>query len=171
MARYDLSEGRFDTTGMRVGIVVARFNQWVTDALFEGALRALARHGLGEDRLTVVRVPGAFEIPLAARLLADTGVLEAIIALGAVIRGETAHFEYVAGECARGVSRVALDTCVPTIFGVLTVDDEDQARARIGGPEGHKGEEAALAALEMASLARALRPGPFPAAGPLTAGT
>jgi len=156
MARYDIAESELDARGMRVGIVAARFNGEVVARLLAGAEAALARHRVDPASVTLVRVPGAFEIPLAAQRLATLGGVDALITLGAVVRGETPHFDYVAGECARGVARVALDAGLPVIFGVLTADTMAQALARAGGEHGNKGEEAALAALEMASLLRRL---------------
>ena len=154
MGEYNTAEGDLDASGMRFGIAVARFNQDVTDGLLEGAQRALKEHNAGD--VTVAWVPGAFELPLVAKRLAASGAVDAVICLGAVIRGETAHFEYVAGECAAGLTRASLDTGVPVIFGVLTVDSREQAFDRLGGSEGHKGEEAALTAIEMVALLRAL---------------
>jgi 6,7-dimethyl-8-ribityllumazine synthase len=156
MARYDLEPTAFDVAGMRFAIVAARFNRVIVEALLDGALQTFAEHGVGPADLEVVQVPGAFEVPLAALRLACTGRYDAIVTLGAVVRGDTPHFEYVAGECARGIARVTLDADIPVIFGVLTVDDMAQAEARIGGAHGHKGTEAALAALEMATLGRRL---------------
>ena len=158
MARYDIPEGQFEVEGARVAVVAGRFNVDVVDALLQGALETLHSHGIPASDTTVVRVPGAFELPLLARRLAARGGFDAIITLGAVVRGDTPHFDYVAGECARGVARVALDFDLPVIFGVLTTDDLSQARARAGGSEGNKGREAALAALEMVSLLRKLPP-------------
>ena len=152
MAHYDIVPGEYEAAGAQVGIVAARFNARFVDRLLEGALRVLGRYGAAEP--TVVRVPGAFEIPLAARRLAGAPGIEAVIALGAVVRGETPHFDHVAASCAQGVMRAGLDRGVPVIFGVLTTDDDAQAAARTGGEHGHKGEEAALAALEMATLLR-----------------
>ena len=140
----------------RVAVVVSRFNETVTNLLLEGARDALRRHGLPDSDVDVVWVPGAFELPVAAEAAAAGGRYDAIVALGCVIRGETAHFEYVAGETAAGITRAGLDTGVPVIFGVLTVDDREQAHDRLGGKEGHKGEEAALTAIEMVSLLRGL---------------
>ena len=152
MATYDIVEGEYEVAGAGIGIVAARFNSRFVDRLLEGALRVLARHGVADP--TVVRVPGAFELPLAARHLARAEGIEAVIALGAVVRGETPHFDYVSDACAQGVMRAALDEGVPVIFGVLTTDDDEQAAARTGGAHGNKGEEAALAALEMVTLLR-----------------
>ncbi|MDZ4827217.1 MAG: 6,7-dimethyl-8-ribityllumazine synthase [Actinomycetota bacterium] len=152
MGEYAAFEGDLDATGMRFAVAVARFNHDITSALLEGAQRMLDKHGA--DQVDVVWVPGAFELPMVAQRLAAT--YDAVICLGAVIRGDTPHFEYVAGECARGLTRVALDTSKPVIFGVLTVDNRAQANERIGGAEGHKGEEAATTAIEMVSLLRTL---------------
>ena len=148
------SEEELDATGMRVAIVVARFNHDITSELLEGAERILQKQGAAD--VSVLWVPGAFEAPLVAKRLAASGTVDAVICLGAVIRGETAHFEYVAGETAAGITRAGLDTGIPVIFGVLTVDDRQQARDRLGGKEGHKGEEAALTAIEMVALLRGL---------------
>jgi 6,7-dimethyl-8-ribityllumazine synthase len=139
---------------MRFGVVVARFNRDVTEKLLEGAEAMLRKHDAAD--VTVAWVPGAYELPLVAKRLAGSGSVDAVVCLGAVIRGETAHFEYVAGEAAAGITRAALDTGVPVIFGVLTVDTREQAIDRLGGKEGHKGEEAALTAIEMVSLFREL---------------
>jgi len=156
MAKYDVQVSDFSIDGARFAIVAARFNAVITDALLDGAAATLAEHGVPDDHVSVVQVPGAFEIPITAKRLAASGRYEAIIALGAVVRGATPHFEYVAGECARGVSRVALAENVPVIFGVLTTDNDEQARERAGGKEGNKGCEAALAGLEMVTLLRRL---------------
>jgi 6,7-dimethyl-8-ribityllumazine synthase len=142
---------------MRIGIVVSRFNDTVSVALLEGAVEALQRHGARADDIVVAWVPGAFEIPIAARELAEHGGIDAIVGLGAVIRGETAHFDYVAGEAARGIASVHASTGVPATFGVLTVDTLEQAMDRAGGKYGNKGAEAAEVAIEMASLLRELR--------------
>lgn len=142
--------------GVRVGVVCGRFNDHVTTRLLDGALNGLALHGVSEDDVTVVWVPGAFEIPLAAKVLAESGSVDAVVTLGAVIRGETAHFDYVAGECARGVQAAQLDTGVPIVFGVLTTENLEQALARSDESD-NKGEESARAALEMVAVLRALR--------------
>lgn len=154
MGEYAGHEGTLDATGMRLAIAVARFNRDITERLLEGAERAAREHGA--DDVSIVWVPGAFELPLVAKHLAASGAVDAVVCLGAVIRGETAHFEYVAGECASGIARAALDTGVPVVFGVLTVDDRQQALDRVGGKEGHKGEEAAATAIEMVSLLRTI---------------
>lgn len=144
--------------GLRFAAVVARFNHLICARLLQGTARELASRGGAADDLHVAWVPGAFEIPLVAKRLAGSGTVDAIICLGAVVRGETAHFEYVAGPCASGVAAAALDTGVPIIFGVLTTDDEAQALDRAGGREGNKGSEAALTAIEMVRLLRSLPP-------------
>jgi len=155
MGTYEQGDA-VDTRGLRVATVVARFNQHVTSLLEDGAIATLSEHGVVGDDAPVFRVPGAFELPVVAKRLAESGQWDAVVCLGAVIRGDTPHFDYVAGECAAGLARVALDTGVPVVFGVLTTDDLDQALARAGGAEGNKGSEAAATALETAALLRAL---------------
>lgn len=140
--------------GLRVGIVAGRFNDFIVAPLLEGAVELLLAHGAARRDVAVWRVPGAFELPLAAQRLARSGRFDAVIALGAVIRGDTPHFDFVAGECAAGLMRASLDTGVPVIFGVLTTDTEKQARARAGGRHGNKGAEAALTAIDMVQLLR-----------------
>lgn len=150
-------EGNFCAASeMRFCLVVARWNSFVVDSLEQGALDALRRHGVSDEQLTIVRVPGAFEMPVAIERLAAQGGYDAIIALGAVIRGGTPHFEYVAGECVKGMAQVSLKHGLPVAFGVLTVDSIEQAIERAGTKAGNKGAEAALSALEMANLLRAL---------------
>ena len=156
MARYDIAPSEYDTAGARIAIVAARFNDGVVSRLLEAALDTLARHGLDRDGVHVVRVPGAFEIPVAARWIACRGSVDAVVALGAVIRGDTPHFDYVCAEAARGIQTVSIETDIPVLFGILTCDDPAQANARAGGERGNKGREAALAALEMISLRRRL---------------
>jgi 6,7-dimethyl-8-ribityllumazine synthase len=156
MGTYTEYEGRLDASGMRIAIIAGRFNDDVTKLLLDGALHELAGKGLEPDAVPVVWVPGAFEIPLAAKRLAESGEVDAVVCLGAVIRGDTPHFDFVAGECASGISRVALDTGVPVAFGVLTTEDLDQALARAGGAEGNKGAESAATAVEMVDLLRQL---------------
>ena len=136
--------------------MVARWNSFVVEHLLEGALDALRRHGISDDQMHIVRVPGAFEIPIACQKLAQRDDCDAIIALGAVIRGGTPHFEYVAGECTKGLAQVQMDTGKPIAFGVLTVDSIEQAVERSGTKAGNKGAEAAMSALEMVSLGIAL---------------
>jgi 6,7-dimethyl-8-ribityllumazine synthase len=154
MGQYTECEGALDATGMRIAIVAGRFNDHITTPLLDGARATLSKAGL--DDVPVHWVPGAFEIPLVAQRLASSGGCDAVVCLGAVIRGDTPHFEYVAGECAAGIMRVQLDTGVPVIFGVLTTDDLDQALARCGGAVGNKGEESAATAVEMVDLLRQL---------------
>lgn len=149
----------------RYGIVASRFNSFITDSLLKGALDGLLRHGVDEDRIDVVWVPGAFEIPLPARKMAASGRYDAVICLGCVIRGETSHFDYVAGEAAKGIAEAARDTGVPVIFGVLTTENVEQAAERAGPMEDNRGREAALAALRMADVMRRLD-GPDEAGGP-----
>jgi 6,7-dimethyl-8-ribityllumazine synthase len=149
--------GTLDATGMRFGIVVSRFNDVVSTPLLEGAVEALEVHGVSADDVVIAWVPGAFETPIAAREIAEHGDVDAVVCLGAVIRGDTAHFDFVAGEAARGIASVHATTGVPATFGVLTVDTLEQAMDRAGGKHGNKGAEAALAAIEMVSLLRELR--------------
>ncbi len=145
-------EGEHRGAGRRVAIIAARFNQIVTERLVEGALSGLSSHGVDGGDVTVTWVPGAFEIPLVASRLASSDSVDAVICLGAVIRGETAHFDLVAGEAARGIADVARTTGVPIIFEILATDDLAQAQARAGGAQGNKGYEAAISALEMVSV-------------------
>lgn len=156
MGEYEEYEGSLDASGMRLAIVAGRFNAHVTRPLLEGALTALQEQGLKPDEVPVHWVPGAFEIPLVAKRLAASGTVDAVMCLGAVIRGATAHFDYVAGPCAAGIAQAGLETGVPVVFGVLTTDDDQQALDRAGGPEGNKGAEAARTAIEMVTLLRSL---------------
>ncbi len=149
-------EAELAARDLRFAIIAARFNDFVVEPLLRGALDALKRHGVLEKQIEIVRVPGAFDIPIVARKLALSRRYEALIALGAVIRGETPHFDYVAGECAGGLSRVALETGIPVAFGVLTTDTLEQAVDRAGGKAGNKGTDCALVAIEMANLLRRL---------------
>ncbi|HUQ21162.1 MAG TPA: 6,7-dimethyl-8-ribityllumazine synthase [Gemmatimonadaceae bacterium] len=142
--------------GRRVGVVVSRFNETITRALLEGALDALVRHGVGFDDIDVLWVPGAWELPLAARAAMSTERYDAIVALGAVIRGDTPHFDYVAGEASRGLANASVEGEIPIGFGLLTCDNMEQAEARAGGVHGNKGWDAALAALEMIELMQQL---------------
>jgi len=155
MARYDIPEGEYETGGARFAIVVAKFNGPITERLLEGAQATLGKHGVNDEAIDIVRVPGAFELPLAARRAASGDRVAAVIALGAVVRGGTPHFEYVCRECARGIMQVGLELDLPVIFGVLTTDTMEQALARAGGAEGNKGRAAAIAALEMTTVLRA----------------
>jgi 6,7-dimethyl-8-ribityllumazine synthase len=149
-------EGTFATPPGRFALVAARFNGAIVEPLVAGAIDALVRHGVKDDAIDVVRVPGSYEIPLVAKKLAASGKYAALICLGAVIRGETGHYDHVAGEAAGGIGRVALETGVPVIFGVLTTETLEQAINRAGAKSGNKGFEAALAAIEMVNLLRAL---------------
>ena len=149
-------EGKLDATGLRFGIIVSRFNSFIGERLLEGALDALVRHGGADSNITVVRVPGAFEIPLATKKLAESGKYDALICLGAVIRGSTPHFDYVAAEVSKGVASVSLESGVPVAFGVLTTDSIEQAIERAGTKAGNKGFEAAVTAIETANLLKGL---------------
>ena len=149
-------EGKISAEGYRFGLVVSRFNDFISSKLVEGAVDALKRHGAAEEQLLLVKVPGAFEIPLAAKKLAESGKVDALICLGAVIRGSTPHFDYVAAEVSKGIAMVALDTKVPVAFGVLTTDNLEQAIERAGTKSGNKGWDAAVAAMEMVNLLRQL---------------
>jgi 6,7-dimethyl-8-ribityllumazine synthase len=157
MGEYARYEGELDATGMRFAIVAARFNRDVTEPLCAGAEKMLRDHGAAD--VHVAWVPGAFELPLVAKRFAQSGAVDAVVCIGAVIRGETPHFEYVAGAAAGGIARVAEQTGVPVLFGVLTTETREQALERAGGRLGNKGSEAAAGAVEMANLVRAIRPG------------
>jgi len=150
MAKY--LEGNLQGTGRKLGIVVARFNSFICEKLLEGALDSLVRSGVTSEDVTVARVPGAFEIPLVAQKMAKSGKYDAVIVLGAVIRGATPHFNYVAGEVAKGTAQVMLETGVPVLFGVLTTETIEQAIERAGTKAGNKGSDVAIAALEMINL-------------------
>ncbi|MBD3176771.1 MAG: 6,7-dimethyl-8-ribityllumazine synthase [Armatimonadia bacterium] len=145
-------EGHLDARGLRVGVVLSRFNSFVTTKLLDGARDALVRHGASEDDLAVAWVPGAFEVPLVAKKMAEGGQYDAVVCLGAVIRGDTPHFDYVAGESAKGIAQVALDTGVPVVYGIVTTEPLEQAIERAGTRMGNKGAEAAMTAIEMARL-------------------
>jgi 6,7-dimethyl-8-ribityllumazine synthase len=151
-------EGTYNAQGHRYAIAVSRWNEFITRRLLEGALDCLRMHGVDDDAVTVVVYPGAFELPLVVRRLAESGAYDAVIALGAVIRGATPHFEYVAGNAASGVASIALETGVPCAFGVLTTDTVEQAVERAGTKAGNKGWESAQAAIEMVNLLRAIPP-------------
>ncbi|TJY44391.1 6,7-dimethyl-8-ribityllumazine synthase [Cohnella pontilimi] len=150
-------EGNLVSKGLKYGIVVGRFNEFITSKLLGGAMDALKRHGAGDEDVDIAWVPGAFEIPLIAQKMAESGKYDAVITLGAVIRGSTPHFDYVCNEAAKGVAAIALKTGVPTIFGVLTTDSIEQAVERAGTKAGNKGWDAASSAIEMANLTRALK--------------
>ncbi|MGI9282890.1 MAG: 6,7-dimethyl-8-ribityllumazine synthase [Endozoicomonas sp.] len=149
-------EGSLQANGGKYAIVVGRWNAFVVESLLNGAVDSLTRHGVAQEDITIVRCPGAFEIPLTVKKVAKTQRFDAIIALGAVIRGGTPHFEFVANECVKGLSQVNLDEEIPVSFGVLTVDTIEQAIERSGTKAGNKGEEAAMAAFEMVSLLKKL---------------
>ncbi len=149
-------ERKLDAKGLRCGLVVSRFNSFISERLVEGAMDALLRHGAEEKNIQQVRVPGAFEIPLAAQKMATGGRFDAVICLGAVIRGATPHFDYVSSEVSKGVASVSLQTGVPIAFGVLTTDNLEQAIERAGTKAGNKGFDAAMSAIEMANLLKAL---------------
>ncbi|HUC92392.1 MAG TPA: 6,7-dimethyl-8-ribityllumazine synthase [Paenibacillus sp.] len=150
-------EGNLVSQGLKYGVVVGRFNEFITGKLLSGALDAFKRHGAGEDEVEIAWVPGAFEIPFIAQKMAESGKYDAVVTLGAVIRGSTPHFDYVCNEAAKGVAAIALKTGVPTIFGVLTTDSIEQAVERAGTKAGNKGWEAAVSAIEMANLTSALK--------------
>ena len=152
----NIIEGKLDAKGLRVGLLVSRFNSFVSERLVEGAIDALLRHGGEQEDISIVRVPGAFEIPPTAQQMAASGRYDAIVCLGAVIRGATPHFEYVSAEVSKGVASVAIDSGVPVTFGVLTTDTIEQAIERAGSKAGNKGFDAAMAAIEMANLYKAL---------------
>src|SRR5690554_3617390 len=156
MKQIEIIEGNLTPNNGRYAVIVGRWNAFVVESLLEGAVDSLMRHGVSEDNITIIRAPGAFELPLVAQKVAQRDEFAAIIALGAVIRGGTPHFEYVAGECTKGLAQVSMEYGVPVAFGVLTVDSIEQAIERSGTKAGNKGGEAALSALEMVSLLTAL---------------
>lgn len=149
--------GKLDATGLRLGIAVARFNELVSDKLLQGALDSWRRHGGAEDDVTVTWVPGSFELPLVARELATSGNVDVVVCLGTVIRGETPHFDYVAGQTAAGIARVGLDVAMPVLFGVVTAESLEQALDRAGGKHGNKGADAVTAAIETVRVIRQIR--------------
>ena len=153
----NIYEGDLNCNGLKFGIVVSRFNSFITTKLLDGALDAIKRHGGNLDAIDVVWIPGAFETPTVAKKLADSGRYNAIICIGAVIRGATPHFDYVAGESAKGIAQVALSTGVPIIYGIITTDTIEQAIERAGTKAGNKGAEAAVTAIEMANLYKQLQ--------------
>ena len=150
-------KGGYQGQGLRIAIVVGRFNRFVTQALLEGAQEALTQHGVGENDIAVAWVPGSFDLPVVAKSLAQTGQYDAIVCLGAVIRGETSHFDLVASNAASGIGRAAVDTGVPIMFGVLTTENMDQAINRAGGKSGNLGHSAAVGAIEMARLVQRIK--------------
>lgn len=149
-------EGKLDARGFRFGIVVSRFNSFISDRLVDGAMDALVRHGAEAESVQIVRVPGAYEIPMTAKKMVATARYDAVICLGAVIRGATPHFDYVSAEVSKGIAAVSLDSGVPVTFGVLTTDNIEQAIERAGSKAGNKGFDAAVSAIEMVSLFKAL---------------
>ena len=149
-------EGQLSAEGFRFAVIVSRFNDFISSRLVEGAMDALNRHGATDEQVVLVKVPGAFETPLAARKMAESGQYDAVICLGAVIRGATPHFDYVASEVSKGIANVALESRVPVTFGVLTTDNLEQAIERAGSKSGNKGYEAAMAAIEMVNLFKEL---------------
>ncbi len=150
-------EGNLVSSGLKYGIVVGRFNEFITSKLLSGALDALQRHGAKEEEISVAWVPGAFEIPFVAQKMAESGKYDAVITLGTVIRGSTTHYDYVCNEVAKGVAAVALKTGVPTIFGVVTTENIEQAIERAGTKAGNKGWDSAMSAIEMANLTNQLK--------------
>lgn len=153
----EIIEGKISAEGFCFAILVSRFNDFISSKLVEGAMDALKRHGGDEDQISLIKVPGAFEIPLAAKKLAESGKFNAIICLGAVIRGSTPHFDYVAAEVSKGIAQVALESKVPVTFGVLTTDNLEQAIERAGSKSGNKGWDAAMAAMEMVNLFKQIK--------------
>ena len=156
MSTIKTIEGNYTTATARYGIAITRFNSFIVDRLLDGALDALRKQGVQDRDITIVKAPGSYELPLTVKKMIESGSYDAVIALGAVIRGGPPHFEYVAGECVKGLSQVSLNTGVPIAFGVLTVDTIEQAIERAGTKAGNKGAEAALTAIEMLSLTRQL---------------
>lgn len=156
-AKPNFIEGNLDAKGMTFGIVVSRFNSFICERLLEGAVDALVRHGASPVDITVARIPGAFEIPLTAKAMAESRRFDAVICLGAVIRGSTPHFDYVAAEVSKGVAAVSLDSSIPIAFGVLTTDTIEQAVERAGTKAGNKGFEAAVTAIETVNVMKALK--------------
>jgi 6,7-dimethyl-8-ribityllumazine synthase len=159
MSEFRPVEGNFKSDKARFAIIVARWNRQITENLLSGALRGFSRHGVSRENIQVVWVPGAFELPLVAKKIAENGQVDGVVTLGCVIRGGTPHFEYVCSECTRGIGQVALSTGLPVAFGVLTTDDLMQALDRSGDNAENKGEEAALCALEMVSVLQQLAAG------------
>ncbi len=149
-------EGQLSAEGFKFGIIVSRFNDFISSRLVEGAMDALLRHGATEEQVSVIKVPGAFEIPLTAKKLAESGRYDAVICLGAVIRGSTPHFDYVAAEVSKGIASVSLESRIPITFGVLTTDNLEQAIERAGSKSGNKGYDVAMAAIEMVNLFKEL---------------
>jgi 6,7-dimethyl-8-ribityllumazine synthase len=156
MTKYKALEGKLDASGFKFGVVISRFNHFLTDKLLTGALDCLQRHGCQDESVTVAYVPGSFEVPYAAQRMAKSAAYDAVICLGAIVRGDTPHFEYIAAESAKGVARIAMETGIPVIYGMVTADTLEQAIERSGTKAGNKGWDAALAAVEMVNLYRAI---------------
>ncbi len=156
MMDHKVFEGKLEAAGLRFGLVTTRFNNFFTDKLLEGALDCLRRHGADEGNIGVAYVPGAFEVPYVAARMANSGDYDAVICLGAVVRGDTPHFDYIAGESAKGIARIALDSGIPVIYGIVTADTLEQAVERSGTKAGNKGWDAAAAAIEMINLYHSL---------------
>lgn len=154
MSEYRTIEGKLDAAGLKVAIVASRFNDFITGRLIDGALDCLVRHGAAKSDITVIRVPGSFELPLAAQKIARSGSVDAIVCLGALIRGQTPHFDYIASEVTKGIAQLSLESGLPLTFGVITADSLEQAIDRAGAKTGNKGFEAAASAIEMANLLR-----------------
>lgn len=152
MSELNIVEGNLLASGAKFGIAYSRFNSFITDSLLDGAVDAIVRHGGDKSDITVVKVPGAFELPVAVQRMAKSGKYDAIIVVGAVIRGGTPHFDYVAGECTKGIGQISLQQDVPIAFGLLTVDSIEQAIERAGTKAGNKGAEAAMSAIEMVNV-------------------
>ena len=156
MAAYRTVQGKLDAKGLKVAVIASRFNDFITDRLIDGAVDCLVRHGAQEDQITVYRVPGSFELPLAAKKVVSAGNVDAVICLGALIRGQTPHFDFIASEVTKGIAQISLDSGVPVTFGVITADSLEQAVDRAGAKVGNKGFEAASGAIEMVNLIREL---------------
>ncbi|GBE15055.1 MAG TPA: 6,7-dimethyl-8-ribityllumazine synthase [Proteobacteria bacterium] len=154
MGGYRTIQGKLDANGLKVAVIASRFNDFITDRLINGAIDCLLRHGAGEDDITVYRVPGSFEIPVIARRVVETADVDAVVCVGAVIRGQTPHFDFIAAEVTKGIAQVSMASGVPVTFGVITADSLEQAVDRAGAKAGNKGYEAAAGAIEMANLLR-----------------
>ncbi len=156
MVAYRTVQGKLDAKGLKVSVIASRFNDFITDRLIDGAVDCLVRHGAQEDQITVYRVPGSFELSLAAKKVVSAGNVDAVICLGALIRGQTPHFDFIASEVTKGIAQISLDSGVPVTFGVITADSLEQAVDRAGAKVGNKGFEAASGAIEMVNLLREL---------------
>jgi 6,7-dimethyl-8-ribityllumazine synthase len=156
MVAYRTVQGKLDAKGLKVSVIASRFNDFITDRLIDGAVDCLVRHGAQEDQITVYRVPGSFELPLAAKKVVSAGNVDAVICLGALIRGQTPHFDFIASEVTKGIAQISLDSGVPVTFGVITADSLEQAVDRAGAKVGNKGFDAASGAIEMVNLLREL---------------